>query len=316
MQVSERLAFTGQQWVNGLRSLPLKSVHNLLCGLLVLWLLIVIAQFIWALMPSEVDTPAAANVALMPQVSTKEVDIAKLQKHHLFGEAGAVAPKQPVAATIEDDVALNATKTQLNLSLEGVVHTPDAADSVAIIVYQGKQDQYLVGDSLPVSSKVTLARVLLDHVILDNAGRYESLWLYDDEKKSAATTTRNQRIAVTKRNNVTDKRNNDRVTDLASGYREKLYNNPSSLAQVLRISPAQKGGTLIGYRVSPSRDKEQFAALGFKANDVVTSVNGIELNDPTKALEIYKLMRTAKEASFVVERDGQLIDVMVSLSGN
>ena len=115
------------------------------------------------------------------------------------------------------------------------------------------------------------------------------------------------------RKTLTDNRNRAGITKLAKGYRDRLYKNPTSLAQVLQISPAQKDGEMLGYRVKPGSDRKQFAQLGFKTNDIVTSINGIELDEPSKALEIYKLMRTASEAAFVVNRNGALVEVLVSL---
>jgi general secretion pathway protein C len=86
------------------------------------------------------------------------------------------------------------------------------------------------------------------------------------------------------------------------------------LADVIRISPQQSDGQLKGYRVSPGRDKKQFEALGLKPNDVVTSINGIELDDPAKAVEVYKIIRSASEATFVIDRKGEVVELVVSLA--
>ena len=101
-----------------------------------------------------------------------------------------------------------------------------------------------------------------DHVILDNNGRYESLWLYDEEKQSVTTSQLSS--AKANRKTLMDNRNSAGITKLAKGYRDRLYKNPTSLAQVLQISPAQKDGEMLGYRVKPGSDREQFAQLGLK----------------------------------------------------
>jgi general secretion pathway protein C len=315
-QLTERLVSHLNQLGDWLRALPFKTVYKTLCGLLILWIVISLLQLIWFFIPtsSNDSTAPVAATAIQPG-ATASVDLAKLQSIALFGQAGAVAPDESSSVPVADEVELNATKTRLNLILEGIIHTSDSSSSVAVIVYQGKQDQYYIGDKLPVGNRVELARVLVDHVILDNAGNYESLWLYDDEKNASRAPVNGRRIEpkVVAREAVTDIRDDDDATELASDYRQRLYKNPSSLAEVLRIAPAQENGQLLGYRVSPGRDREQFAALGFENNDIVTSINGILLDEPSKALEVYKLMRTAKEATFTVDREGQQVDVMVSL---
>ncbi len=307
------LATVGQRMSSWLQGLPTKTVHNALCGVLVLWLLYQLVQLVVLFLPqSAPDAPPSIDppaVEQPPPHNSQSVQISQLQALNLFGVAGAQPVPAATVAPVVEEVDINAAKTKLNLSLEGVVYTPDASESLAVIVYQGKQDQYRVGDKLPAGNQVILSKVLMDHIILDNSGRYESLWLYDDEKKqSSIQTSRRPR-----QSRVTDIRGDEEATDLAQGYRQRLYKNPASLAEVLRISPAQKGGELLGYRVSPGKDRKQFAQLGFQANDIVTGINDIELDEPSKALEIYKLMRTAKEASFTVERNGETVQIMVSL---
>ena len=72
---------------------------------------------------------------------------------------------------------------------------------------------------------------------------------------------------------------------------------------------AAKSSTVHG----AGRDRKQFEALGFQPNDVVTGVNGIELTDPGKAMELYRVMREANEASFDVLRNGEQLNLVVQL---
>ena len=68
-----------------------------------------------------------------------------------------------------------------------------------------------------------------------------------------------------------------------------------------------------GYRVNPGNDKEQFDQLGFKAGDVVTSVNGVTLDNPANTMVLYNTMRTANEVVFELERAGQPLTLSVNL---
>ena len=311
------LATISQRMLSWMHEVPVKTLHKSLCGLMIVWLLFSAAQLVGLFIPdSSTDKSLVAAVAPPAGKSaghSRVVDISQLQSLELFGVAGAQAAPV-VVAPVDNKIEDSATKTALDLSLEGIVHNLNAADSVAVIVYKGKQEAYLIGEKLPVGGQVTLAKVLLDHVIIDNRGSYESLWLYDDVKKGASTSrSRSRPSSSSAKANTNDMRRNSQVTEVASDYRKRLYKNPASLASALRISPAQRGGKMLGYRVSPGKDREQFAQFGFKANDVVTSVNGIDLDEPSKALEIYKLMRTAKEANFTVDRNGASVDIMVSL---
>jgi general secretion pathway protein C len=306
-RVTASLAIVGQHIAGWMQTLPLKATHNVLCGLLALWIILALLPLIGLFLPASPlentaaersSTPASSDLGNKPAVAINE-----LQALNLFGAAG-LEPVAVAAAPVVDEVAINAAKTQLNLSLEGVVYAAIDAESVAVIVYQGKQDQYHIGDVLPVGGQVKLRKVLVDHVIIDNSGRYESLWLYDEDKVARSAS---------RQASVTDNPTNNSAPELAKDYRQQLFDNPASLAEVLRISPAQKDGAMVGYRVSPGKDQEQFSQLGFQPDDIVTSINEIELNNPSSALEVYKLLRTAKEANFTVDRNGQSVQVMVSL---
>ena len=46
---------------------------------------------------------------------------------------------------------------------------------------------------------------------------------------------------------------------------------------------------------------------------MVTSVNGIALNDPANTVRLYQAMRSASEAVFDLERDSQQLTISVSL---
>lgn len=317
-QLSASLATAGRQASEWFSGLPVKKLHNLLCGLFILWVLYGLVQLIITLIPaSPIEVPESAATGIAnPAAQQQSVDIASLQALQLFGEAGVT--EQPVEAEpqpVVDEEAINAEKTRLNLTLEGIVYSPAQQDSAAVIVHGGKQELFLVGDEIPVGNNVSLSRVMLDRVILDNNGNLESLWLYDEEKDAQRIATRNsrpvERAAI--RDRIADMREDDNITDMAEDYRERLFQNPASLAEVIRISPAQEQGEMVGYRISPGKDREQFERLGLKTNDVVTSINGIELNEPSNALEIYKLMRTATEASFTIDRNGQPVEILVSL---
>lgn len=317
-QLNASLSTASRQVSDWFSGLPASKIHNLVCGLLVLWLVYGLAQLVMTLIPASIPEPAAdtrAPLAESTGPAQSAVDIAALQAFQLFGEAGA-APQateaKPVPVVNEEEI--NAEKTRLKLSLEGIVYSPSQQDSAAVIVHSGKQELFLVGDKIPVANNVSLARVLLDRVILDNNGKLESLWLYDEEKSASRVNTPGRRTErPVQREEVADMRKNESITDMAEDYRERLFQNPASLAEVIRISPAQQNGEMVGYRISPGKDREQFESLGLRANDIVTGINGIELNEPSNALEVYKLMRTATEASFTIDRNGEPLEIMVSL---
>jgi len=325
----------------------LARLRTALLFLAALWAVSALVQLIWSLVPAPAAVEMPENVlnplvAAVAQDSSGSVNIDSLVALELFGRAasgtgagaGAMTPEQVAAAAAEaeaaaragddelDGIEKNAKETRLALTLQGVVASTEQEKARAIIEAKREQAQYAVGDELPIRG-VKLAKILPDRVVLDNKGRYELLTLFDPSESPIAASAPARPVATAPRSRpatstaaaTIDRRNDAELTRLAESYRQRLYENPQSLAQVVNIAPERNGSELIGYRVRPGRDSEQFSALGFKQNDIVTGVNGISLSDPSKAIEIYQAMKTANEATFEVLRDGQSVTVMVGLDG-
>jgi len=303
----------------------------LVTSLLSLWLLFSIAKLFWALVPAnEVMPPELEIINPAPQGKARSksssVDIEQMREWHLFGEAGAVdqaiipAQAEPAVTGAREGIEKGAKETKLQLRLRGVVASTEQGLGHAIIEYQNKQDVYAVEDKLPVPGDVTLAKVMPQQVVIDNGGTYELLPLYVDSDLDKQYKAQAGRSLPARETNPprdaaqeVDKRGDTEASGLAQSYRERLYQNPQSLAEVVSVSAVRVDGELQGYRISPGKDATQFRQLGFEPGDLVTSVNGISLDDPSNTMRLYQTMRTATEAVFELERGEQAVSLSVSL---
>jgi general secretion pathway protein C len=288
------------------------------------WTVFSITQLIWALLPVPPVAMPADLVVLNPaeippstaQVQSVELD--EMLSWHLLGTAGepsAVAVTETIDVESRQGIEDGAGETRLDLKLRGIISSTDDGFGHAIIEYKSKQQVYAVEDKLPVSGRVTLAKVMPDRVVIDNRGIYELLILYEDSTLSpqlSASTAKPLPKPKGESEDV-DMRGDVRTTALARGYRQQLYKNPESLAELVRISAVRDEGVLRGYRIAPGSDAAQFSQLGFKQGDLVTGINGIALNDPGNTVRLYQLMRGAREAVFDLQRGEELLTVTVSL---
>ncbi len=298
-----------------------------------LWALAALAQLFWAVFPQPEQRAPGGQIINPPALSavgggaTSQVDIDALRSWPLFGQPGAAVVAEPetgqLAATPErEGIEKGARETRLDLVLRGVIaFSADGAGS-AIIEYRGQQAIYAVDDTLPVAGRVSLAKVMPFQVVLDNGGSYELLTLYQPSSLDAqlagmtpvAPASSPAVAPPPAAVRVIDKRTDEVTTALAQGYREQLYQDPQSLAELVRIAAVREGGELQGYRLTPGRDREQFERLGFRAGDLVLAVNGMPLSDPANTMRLYQAMRSASEASFDLLRGGEPVAVNVSLS--
>jgi general secretion pathway protein C len=148
---------------------------------------------------------------------------------------------------------------------------------------------------------VILRRLLSDRVLIENRGSLEALYLFG-RKNGGVTAT-----PVDPPRPTRNAKNNRPL-------RDRLLQNPGSITDIVRISEARAGGQVIGYKVRPSKDAQTFARLGLEPDDLVKSVNGISLTEPSSALQVFQLLRTETDANFEIERAGQSLNVVVSLS--
>lgn len=294
--------------------------------LLALWVVLGLARLIWALvpvsgeqaqLPAQVVNPISASRAGR---AADPVDIEQLRSWHLFGKAGeapqavVVEEEELAASNARDGIEEGARETRLNLVLRGVVASTEDGLGHAIIENKSKQQVYAVGDKLPVSGRVTLAKVMPRQVVLDNGGTYELLVLFEESTIGKGGAGAQVRPPVNRASaQAIDKRDDDEITQMARGYRDRLFSNPQSLVSVVNISAVREGDQLRGYRVRPGKEREQFEQLGFKTGDLVTAVNGISLDNPANTMTLYNAMRSAGEVVFDVERGNQALSISVSL---
>lgn len=310
--LASRLALLSEQRAGVLARVSLARWKSVVTLLLVFWLANSLAQMFWLLLA---PSPAFAQSSLFsqreslnralvdtPQAVLDSVDIEALKKLTLFGLAGEIESQAPIpeaTSTIEQD----AVDTGLKLALAGVINSSSPIDSRAIIADGSRQKLYAPGDALPAGQAVRLLKVLVDRVILDNNGRYESLWLYLDEDIPVAPARRTS----TPVREQSAKGSVARSIPAAASLRGKV------LSDVIKFSLARKGGDVIGYKIRAGRDAALFRQLGLEDNDIVTSVNGLSLGSTAQAMEIHKTLRGANSAVLEILRNNQSTQVPVSV---
>ena len=286
------------------------------------WFLIILSELFWSLIPvPNVQDTATVNHRSTVKKTTKNsasnVNLNKLQQWSLFGLQDAEPEViEDVASVVADDVNDNAKETRLSLVLMGAIKASVPENSWALISHQSKSELYKIGDKIPGGRDVTLSKVLSDRVIIDNRGSYEALLLWDEKRKQSmqaqAVVAKKPQPKASKK--LLDQRKNNKLSSLAGGYRKQLLSNPMSLSDVIKVSVAKDSdGNIIGYRVRPGRHRKQFTDFGLKSGDIVTSVNGTGLDDPSQAMQLYGQLREMTEASLEIKRGEEILTIMISL---
>lgn len=305
---------------------PLSTWQFLVRFLLVLSLSLSLARLFWLVFPAPtipVATVAISNITAHANSNDSSINIAQLKALAVFGKAEA--PKQEQAAPVDSQ----ATVTQLNLILLGVIVSSDENSARAMISSGDKQDLYALNAPLPVGNNVTLSKVMGDRVIINNNGQYESLWLYQNDPSAAPISqvypspqstlpqSTAQQILPVQPTPYPAARPNPgpelRSPDKGGAGDPAVAEVSRNLSDVLAMSIQRENGQVVGYKIRPGRDAEKFRSLGLQADDVVTAINGMPLTNPAKIMEVYKNMGNTTSASLEIKRGGNLITVDVVL---
>ena len=243
-----------------------------------------LSQITWSLIPGgdlQADIPGNnTNRTKQPVLNYSHISDA-----HLFGtfQQTEVAP-----------VKTEAPDTRLNLVLKGVLAaTPmKLASAIISLGKNGNEDNYSVGDKV---SSATVKEIHSDRVILQRAGRLETLRMPDDFSddiiRKSPTSSRPSTQGGT-------------PGAVLSNIRQEILKNPTSFGKYAIPIPYNENGRLRGYRLQPQGDRSLFDAVGLEPSDIIIAINGVELNDPAKGLKALRSLQRAKQVDITVLRNG------------
>ncbi|MGI2260933.1 type II secretion system protein GspC [Shewanella sp. GXUN23E] len=287
---------------------PQKPVSVGVFWLLVITALYLAAQISWKLVPSQ---PSA--VVWQPTLSSVDTasgsahSIESLKSLALFGKVSD-KPKNPKPEPVAE-IITDAPKTTLSIQLTGVVASTAERNGLAVIESRGSQDTYSLGDKISGTS-ASLKEVYADRVIITNNGRYETLML--DGLQYTTQSDANTRLQEAKVERL-DQRDNKDITQELEYSRDLLLEDPGKITDFIAISPIRIDGEVAGYRLNPGKDPSLFKAAGFEPNDLAKSINGYDLTDMAQSIDVMAQLPTLTEVSVMVERQGQLVEILFSL---
>jgi general secretion pathway protein C len=294
--------------------------RQLITSACVLFTVYVVAKTSWSLLPIELPLPTqlpSADVVQKSEVK-RGVDLDSVASATWFGQASsdalasAQATIQPALSVAEAE----AVESSLRINLLGVILADDPKLSRVIVDQQGSHQQFAIGETLPVGRNVALAKVLSDRIIVDNAGRYEFIALYESDQKALGRVAATPEVVAADESEpddiFIDLSNDSEVSGMLAEVKQKVLSDPSSLAQLVNIGPQYEGGELIGYALSPGQMRKEFNQLGLKAGDILVSVNGMPLNTPEALPQVMVAMQSGM-VDLELLRDGGSVNISVSM---
>lgn len=287
-----------------LKKVPVSVWRMVVIGLALFWICHTLASVFWLIVPEPELPPAPVtpSVAAVDGGSSagRNIDVAAVQALNLFGDYNA----RPVATAPVAVVEPRRKLTDLNLDLQGVIASDDPSRSWAIIGTSNTQQLYRIGEGIAGVSGVKLAEIHDFKVVLNNNGSMEELWLYGEDGSEVAVSAPGYSPPAAEPSAPVQ----------TATVRPEQLQQARNIGDVVRFMVATENGRMIGYKVRPGRKRELFDQVGLQTDDIVVSVNGIEVNEPQKVREVYQALKTATEANLQVMRDGSTQSITITMS--
>lgn len=87
----------------------------------------------------------------------------------------------------------------------------------------------------------------------------------------------------------------------------------ATMAQDVRIVPYFEGGVSKGFKLYSIKPGSLLSKIGLMNGDVISKVNGYDINSPEKALQVYGLLKAEKNVSVDLTRNGQNKSISYSI---
>ena len=186
----------------------------------------------------------------------------------------------------------------LRLKLVGTVVGGSGGSNLAFIedLQAKSQDMYREGDEV---KNVTVKRILRNSVVINTGKRDEILTMEAEpagSKPPAEPQARSGRVARSSETSESRTLERDAV--------ESSLGDLSRLMQDAQIDTYIEEGRPQGFRFSNIKQGSFYSQLGLRNNDIILSINGQELTDPSQFLSLKEQIEGTSGVALTIRRGG------------
>ncbi len=205
--------------------------------------------------------------------------------------------------------------SELGIAIMGSIIQKDAADNVALIKEQtGTVKAVKAGHVIMDKYKVISVSAQYIEVVTRDSNQF---LIYQDKfagniasKKSSGPNLVNNDVF----REDGFERNKDKIV-MTGMYRDKLVQQ--DLAKVLMqatAEPYMENGSIAGFKMSQIDEGSIYQKAGLKDGDVVTGINGSELNSVAGSITLLKSLKGADSMEVEIKRDGTPMKFTISVN--
>ncbi len=253
-------------------------------------------------MPAAIQPKAGrAEAAVRPLA-----DYAAINQRNLFRTGEAAKPKE--AAPPPPEIT-KLEETKLKLKLWGTV-TGDEEKAYAVIEdpQKRKQDLFRKGDSI---QGALVKEILREKIILAVNGKDEILSMEKVESsgRPVAQSAAPSPFQVA----ASPPAGGSEQVQIAKTQIDDAMNNINSLMRQARIRPHFTNGKPDGLTLSRIQRDSLFTKLGLRSGDIITGVDGQQIESVDDALKFYNSLKSASNVMVEIRRRGQTKQIQYNI---
>ena len=261
------------------------------------------------------DAAVAEAVSKSRRPATKRVGFWKdpIVRRNIFDSTNAIAGKPPEPEKDPDAEGEVDKQSDLAATLIATSVASDPIWSTALISTDDGTNVYRIDEKILDATIKDIQRPTLERaarVILLRGGELEYLEAGGKAKKKTSKASKKDDKPKKKTNNRGKrdwdiKKTGDNQYDVAEDDVKWALDNLDKMSREARVVPNFADGQTNGFKVFAIRRNSALRKMGLKNNDVLTGVNGYDLSNTEKALEIYGKLQSEKSFSLEVLRNGE-----------
>ncbi len=291
-----------------------RSLRGVLWGLVGLFIGIALMRILgiasWSGMPPPPppNVVAEAPVEVRPRTfeSYREVLDRNLMQVDVSRPAAATEPSEPAEVLVDDTVRPSGLPAE-------VLGTLGGSDEVAVALIRDKRnkeaDVYRVGDKL--FGEALIIAIRRGEVEVLRGNNREVLTLFDVEAPAlpepapAPETPEASLVQPTRESpELVIAETGENAWEIDKDSFDTVLQDLGPLLTQARVVPNFKGGKIDGYKVFAIKEGSLFEKIGLSNGDIIRNVNGVAINTPERALQLFQQLRAETDFRIDIERDG------------
>jgi len=235
-------------------------------------------------------------------------------QRNLFDSANSLAGKKDEPKKAEDGEEATASEIAATLIATSVASDPIWSTALISTDDDGV-NVYRIDEKLLDAVIKEIHRPSKEHparVVLERNGSLEYLEAGEKKKTGRASRKKDKeddgkakKSSRSGRHDWGIEKSGENSYDVPQADVDYALGNLDKMAREARVVPNFSDGQTNGFKVFAIRRNSALRKMGLKNNDVLTSVNGYDLGNTEKALEIYGKLQSEKSFSLEILRNGE-----------